>query len=167
MTRRQRTAPSRRPPTSVGLIVVMTAVVCLVNSAFSIQATRRLGGADPDELERRYGSLRPMLESVRRAVYLSDARWRFVEARYVLAPVVLDPGYVVLQVDRRSIETFALDVLVADAAARPPMMVLCDFDHRSALDAVLDELAAEAGRRGLETRLISRGGGLALVSVGG
>ena len=153
--------------TSVAIIVAVTVAVCLVNVVISVHATRDLGGTKPAALERRYGALRDSLVDIDRVVYLSDARWRFVEARFALAPVILDPGYVIIDTERRMIESLAIDALAADAAAGPRVPVLCDFSDDDALGGAIDELQAAAGDHGLSARVEVRRGGVALITLGG
>jgi hypothetical protein len=160
-------APSAgRRSLAVGLIVGVTSIVCLVNAGLSVQATRQLSGPQPEALERRYGALRTRLVGTARVAYVSDARWRFLEARYALAPTILDPGYVRVRPDERSIAEVDVRAIADDAAVRPPIVVLCDFDDAAGLAELLDDLSAELEDRGLAVREISHTGGVALLSLG-
>jgi hypothetical protein len=154
-------------PAAVNVLVAVTLAVCLVNVVIGVRATRGIDGTKPAALERRYGGLREPLADTDRVVYLSDGRWRFVEARFALAPVILDPGYVVIDTERRTIASLAIDALAADAAVRAPVIVLCDFSGRPALDDTVDALVAAAANHDLSARVSARRGGVALVTLGG
>jgi hypothetical protein len=144
--------------------VVVT--VCIVNIAIAVHSTRNLDGSKPSDLDRRYGELRPLLTESRTAAYVTGNRWRFLNARYALAPTVFDHRFVKLEDDGRTIATFDVDGMVARAQNRPPLTVLCDFDQTSELTAFLDELSAAARSGGFGVNIIHRRGGVALVRLG-
>jgi hypothetical protein len=150
----------------LGLVVVAVFLVCLINAVIAVEFTRRLDGPQPGDLEERYGGLREELADVVRVAYISGDRWRFLNARYALAPTSLDPGFVDLDLDERTIVGFDLEGLAGHAAANPPLLVLCDFGNRLALTAFVDDLAAEIEMAGLELEVVDGGDGLALLSVG-
>jgi len=129
--------------------------------------TRRLHGPQPAALERRYVGVRSELANVARAAYVSDARWRFLEARFAVAPTILDPGFVARDLKARTITGFKIEEMVETAANQRGLIVLCDFKSRGGLDRFLAELGTEAHRRGVELRVRFADAGLALLAVGG
>jgi hypothetical protein len=161
----RRDGPLGDRPAVTAAVVGITLAVCAVNGVIAVHGTLGIDGRAPAALERRYGALRAPLGDVSGVVYLSDERWRFVEARYALAPVILDPGYVVIDAERRAIASLAIDALVADAAAEPPVVVLCDFTARAVLEHTVDELAEGAEDHGLAADVLSRGPGVALITL--
>lgn len=150
-----------------GLVVIAVFVVCLINAFVAVEFTHQLDGPQPGDLEERYGGLREELADVVQVVYISGDRWRFLNARYALAPTRLDPGFVDLDLVERTIVGFDLEGLAGHAVATPPLLVLCDFSNRRALTAFVDDLAAEIEMAGLELEVVDGGDGLALLSVGG
>ncbi|MCU0302701.1 MAG: hypothetical protein MUC56_01405 [Thermoanaerobaculales bacterium] len=155
---------SRRPPVAM---VAATLLACLVNTVIAVGLTRRLDGPQPSALEDRYGDLRPRLAGVARVAYVSDARWRFLEARYALVPTVLDPRFVEIDETARTIAGFRVEAMAEAAVDGPALVVLFDFDRRARLDALLLELEDAARRRGLVLRVAFTDGRVTLLEIGG
>ncbi len=145
----------------------VVAVACLVNIGIAVDFTRHITGPKPGELERRYGFARQHLSGVTRVAYVSHQGGRFVNARYALAPTVLDPRYVRFDRAEGIVVGFDLETMVDTATHLQPLVVMCDFEDTRALSDFLSGLAGEAEGRGIEHRLIQQRGGLALVSLGG
>jgi len=149
---------------AIGWAVV--AAVCVVNIVIAVRSTGDLDGSTPGELEQRYGELRPLLAGSRTAAYVTDNRWRFLNARYALAPTVFDHRFVELEDDGRTIAAFDVDGMVVRARDEPPLAVLCDFDRATELGAFLEDLSAAARPRGVDLRVLHHRGGVALVRLG-
>jgi len=157
---------SARERVVVGVVLVGVFVVCLFNAVVAVDFTRHLDGPQPGDLEDRYAGFREKLAGVARACYISGDRWRFLNARYALAPTILDPRFVEIDFDTRSIAGFDLDALAGQAAANAPLSVLCDFGNTKALDAWMDRFSVVIEKRDLGLRVIETRDGLALLSVG-
>jgi hypothetical protein len=148
-------------------VVAATLLGCLVNAVISVGLTRRLDGPQPAAIDDRYGGLRSELAGVARAAYVSDARWRFLEARYAVVPTVLDPRFVELDLEARTIAGFRVEAMAEAAATGPGLVVLCDFDRRAGLETFRIELETAARRRGLELRVVFTDGLVTLLEIGG
>lgn len=150
-----------------GVVLVAIFIGCLINAVVAVDFTRRLDGPQPGDLEERYGDFRQELEGVAWVAYISSERWRYLNARYVLAPTILDPRFVTLDLDARAIVGFDLEGLSGHNVANPPLLVLCDFEGERALEAFVRDLSDEIEERELRPRVIRHRNGVALLSVGG
>jgi len=147
-------------------VLAFVYVICLVNAGVAVGFVRGLDGLTPEHLERRYGELRPHLEGVARLVYVTDDAWRFLNARYALAPTVFDHRYVTPGVDGRTIVKVDLPAIV-ESCERGPLIVLADFGNVKGSRSFVDDLSDTAGERGLTVGILRHTPkGVALVVVG-
>jgi hypothetical protein len=150
---------------AVGALLAAVYAICLVNAGLAVDATRRLDGPTPEDIDRRYGALRPLMDGVASAYYVTDDGRRFLRARYATAPTVLDPGFVEPGPDGRSIASIDVDGLI-QASTHQQVVVLGDFGRAAARRGFVADLAGRAAERGIGVRVLHRSGGVVLLRVG-